>query len=139
MGCEASANQRRSIRLTTSAMCPVPLALGRPPHRPAGAVPRRSSIQNSSARRWRTKWRTSPGAIPNGASRSTILERALFFQPLNRLARARLCDSAEFLCDEWAVQHTQSPLALARCLSVVASWWSPADELAGRRQRHGKE
>ena len=58
-----------------------------------------------------------------------ILERALFFQPLNRLARARLCDSAEFLCDEWAVQQTQSPLALARCLSVVASWWSPADEL----------
>ena len=58
-----------------------------------------------------------------------ILERALFFQPLNRLARARLCDAAEFLCDEWAVQQTQSPLALARCLSVVASWWSPADEL----------
>jgi HEAT repeat protein len=58
-----------------------------------------------------------------------ILERALFFQPLNRLARARLCDSAEFLCDEWAVRQTQSPLALARCLSVVASWWSAADEL----------
>ena len=68
-----------------------------------------------------------------------ILERALFFQPLNRLARARLCDAAEFLCDEWAVQQTQSPLAMARCLSVVASWWSPADEAACRRQRHGKE
>jgi HEAT repeat protein len=53
----------------------------------------------------------------------------MFFQPLNRLARARLSDSAEFLCDEWAVQQTQSPLALARCLSVVASWWSPEDEL----------
>ena len=29
-----------------------------------------SWIRSSSARRWRTKWRTSPGAIPNGASRS---------------------------------------------------------------------
>ena len=63
------------------------------------------------------------------AHRSDVLERALFFQPLNRLARARLCDSAEFLCDEWAVRRTQSPLALARCLSIVASWWSPGDTL----------
>ncbi len=44
------------------------------------------------------------------------LERAFFFQPLNRVARAKLCDSAEFLCDQWAVQQTRSPLALARCL-----------------------
>lgn len=58
-----------------------------------------------------------------------LIERALFFQPLNYFARARLCDSAEFLCDEWAVRHTQSPLAMARCLSIVASWWTPADAL----------
>ena len=68
-----------------------------------------------------------------------ILERVLFFQPLNRLARARLCDSAEFLCDEWAVQQTQSPLALARCLSVSGIVVVAGRRAAGRRQRHGKE
>jgi HEAT repeat protein len=56
------------------------------------------------------------------------LERAFFFQPLNRVARAKLCESAEFLCDQWAVQHTRAPLALARCLSTVASWTSPASD-----------
>lgn len=56
------------------------------------------------------------------------LERAFFFQPLNRLARARLCESAEFLCDQWAVQQTRSPIALARCLSTVAAWTSPASD-----------
>ena len=59
-----------------------------------------------------------------------VLERVFFFQPLNRIARVKLCESADFLCDQWAVQHTRSPLALARCLSAVASWTSPAsDEL----------
>ena len=56
------------------------------------------------------------------------IERTFFFQPLNRVARAKLCDSAEFLCDQWAVQQTRSPLALARCLSIVASWASPASD-----------
>ena len=62
-----------------------------------------------------------------------VLERAFFFQPLNRIARVRLAESAEFLCDQWAVQHTRAPLALARCLSAVAAWTSPeSDEvLAG--------
>ena len=63
-------------------------------------------------------WRILAGAI----------ERAFFFQPLNRVARAKLCESAEFLCDQWAVQQTRSPLALARCLSIVASWASPASD-----------
>jgi HEAT repeat protein len=45
------------------------------------------------------------------------------------MAKARMCDSAEFLCDEWAVRQTQAPLALARSLSVVASWWSPSGTL----------
>lgn len=54
-----------------------------------------------------------------------IIEAVFFFQPLNRLARLRLRESAEFLCDEWAARQTGSPLGLARCLAEVASWVAP--------------
>ena len=54
-----------------------------------------------------------------------ILEALFFFQPLNRVARLRLRESAEFLCDEWAARQTGSPLGLARCLAEVASWVAP--------------
>jgi HEAT repeat protein/beta-lactamase regulating signal transducer with metallopeptidase domain len=127
-GLRRSANQRRLIRLTTSSHCPVPLALGRRhivmPERflqELDPEQQRAALAHEVAHvaRRDPEWRIAV----------EILERALFFQPLNRLARTRLCDSAEFLCDEWAVQQTQSPLALAQCLSVVASWWSPADKL----------
>ena len=126
-GLRSGANHR-PIRLTTNAMCPVPLALGGRhivlPERfleELDPEQQRAALAHELAHvaRRDPEWRIAVD----------ILERALFFQPLNRLARARLCDAAEFLCDEWAVQHTQSPLAMARCLSVVASWWSPADEL----------
>jgi HEAT repeat protein/beta-lactamase regulating signal transducer with metallopeptidase domain len=125
-----TARRRRSIQLTTSAVCPVPLALARGhivlPERfmqELDAEQQRAALAHEVAHvaRRDPEWRIAV----------EILERALFFQPLNRLARARLCDSAEFLCDEWAVQQTRSPLALARCLSVVASWWSPAAALPG--------
>lgn len=50
------------------------------------------------------------------------MERILFFQPLNRLASRRVATFAEYLCDDWAAQHTHAPLDLARCLTEVASW-----------------
>lgn len=51
-----------------------------------------------------------------------VLERLFFFQPLLRVARRRQQDLAEYLCDDWAVQHTQDPLSLASCLTEVAGW-----------------
>jgi HEAT repeat protein/beta-lactamase regulating signal transducer with metallopeptidase domain len=51
-----------------------------------------------------------------------FLERPLFFQPLNRLARRRMQDAAEYLCDDWAVRRTGSGLTLAKCLVKVAEW-----------------
>ena len=51
-----------------------------------------------------------------------FLERPLFFQPLNRLARRRIQDAAEYLCDDWAVRRTGSGLTLAKCLVKVAEW-----------------
>ena len=122
-----AARERSPIRLTTSRACAVPLALaGRQivlPERflqQLDAEQQRAALAHEIAHvvRRDPAWRILVGA----------LERAFFFQPLNRVARARLCDSAEFLSDEWAVEQTRSPLALARCLSVVASWASPASD-----------
>jgi HEAT repeat protein/beta-lactamase regulating signal transducer with metallopeptidase domain len=117
-----------AIRLTTSSACPVPLALGVrhivvPERflRELDAEQQRAALAHEIAHLARRDpaWRIA----------LEILERVLFFQPLNRLARVRVCDAAEFLCDEWAVRQTASPLALARCLAVVATWWSPTAEL----------
>jgi beta-lactamase regulating signal transducer with metallopeptidase domain len=51
-----------------------------------------------------------------------LFESLLFFQPLNRLARREIEDSAEFLCDAWAVRHTGLRVTLASCLTHVADW-----------------
>jgi HEAT repeat protein/beta-lactamase regulating signal transducer with metallopeptidase domain len=121
------AGGRGPIRLTTSETCAIPLALpGRRivlPERfqqQLDAEHQRAALAHEVAHviRRDPDWRILVGTI----------ERAFFVQPLNRVARAKLCDSAEFLCDQWAVQQTRSPLALARCLSIVASWASPASD-----------
>ncbi len=51
-----------------------------------------------------------------------FFEIALFFQPLNRIARREWQETAEFLCDDWAVRATGESLNLAKCLAEVASW-----------------
>ena len=108
------AGDRAPIRLTTSETCAIPLALpGRRivlPERflqQLDAEHQRAALAHEIAHviRRDPAWRILVGTI----------ERTFFFQPLNRVARAKLCDSAEFLCDQWAVQQTRSPLALARC------------------------
>ncbi|HET6324592.1 MAG TPA: M56 family metallopeptidase [Planctomycetaceae bacterium] len=55
-----------------------------------------------------------------------VLCSCLAFQPLNFLARRGWRRSAEILCDEWAVTHSASGLALARCLTRVAEASLPA-------------
>jgi len=51
-----------------------------------------------------------------------VIERALFFQPLNSVAMRELQEIAEFLADDWAVQQTRKEVPLARCLTEVATW-----------------
>jgi beta-lactamase regulating signal transducer with metallopeptidase domain len=51
-----------------------------------------------------------------------VVEALFFFQPLNRWARRRMQDDAEFASDAWAVRVVTSPLTLARCLARVAEW-----------------
>jgi hypothetical protein len=45
-----------------------------------------------------------------------------FFQPLLKLARRRLDETAEYLADDWAVRHSGNEVSLARCLATVAGW-----------------
>ena len=51
--------------------------------------------------------------------------RALWLQPLHRLALERLRASAELACDDWAVDRTRHPLELARSIAKVAEWIHP--------------
>lgn len=51
-----------------------------------------------------------------------VIQTVFFMQPLNRLARRRQQDVAEFLCDDWAVSRVSEPVTLAKCLAAVAEW-----------------
>lgn len=51
-----------------------------------------------------------------------LLECVLFVQPLHRVARRHLARCAEFRCDDWAARETGDRVALARCLTEVATW-----------------
>ena len=59
---------------------------------------------------------------PSWLAFAVLLESLFFLQPLNRFARRRLQESAEYLCDDWAVAQTGGSLTLARCLAEVAGW-----------------
>ncbi len=52
---------------------------------------------------------------------ATCLESICCVQPLNRLARRRMREVSEYLCDDWAAERTGG-LVLARCLARVAEW-----------------
>jgi len=53
-----------------------------------------------------------------------MIEGVFFFQPLNRLARRRMMESAELDADARAISVTSRPVTLAKCLARVAEWTS---------------
>jgi beta-lactamase regulating signal transducer with metallopeptidase domain len=55
---------------------------------------------------------------------AVTIESILFFQPLNRIARARMQEDAEYLADDLAVRTGGNGVVLARCLARVAEWMS---------------
>ena len=59
---------------------------------------------------------------PQWLTLACLVERALFFQPMNRLARRGVQTSAEYLADEWAARRTGGGVPLARALVKVAEW-----------------
>lgn len=120
-----AAGVARVPRLTESAQSSTPLALGMREicvptrFRELPAEERRAALAHELAHVARRDplWYLAAG----------IAEAVFFFQPLHRLARRRLRESAEYLSDDWAVRQTGSPLGLARCLVEVAGWLEGAD------------
>ena len=109
------------VRLSASSACPTPIALRSSeiciPARFATDLDveqQRSALAHELAhlKRRDPVWQLAIG----------ITESIFFFQPLNVVGRKRLRDAAEFLCDDWAVEQTNSPLALAKCLTQISSW-----------------
>jgi bla regulator protein blaR1 len=117
----------RPVELSCSHRVPVPVALG--VARPEVCVPPRvlshldpeqqeSLLAHELAHLVRRD--------PLWLALTQALASVLFFQPLNWVARRRLRDISELLCDEWAVARTGRPLSLAGCLAEVAQWSLPA-------------
>ncbi|HET9766570.1 MAG TPA: HEAT repeat domain-containing protein, partial [Thermoanaerobaculia bacterium] len=116
-----AAGERRPVRLGTSLACTVPVAIRGgeivvPPRFFAELddEQRRAGLAHELAhlRRRDPQWQLA----------ALVLERLFPFQPLLRLARQQLRESAEYLCDEWSARQVGSPLALARCIETVAAW-----------------
>jgi beta-lactamase regulating signal transducer with metallopeptidase domain len=121
----ARAGIRRRIRLSSSPALASPAAL------PGGEVciPDRALRELDDTQRESILAHEVAHVVrrdPEWLLLARVLEVILFFQPLNRLARRRMQETAEYLCDEWAVQRTGRPLALAKCLAEVAEWLTHA-------------
>jgi len=119
----AGAGLGQSVRLSCSSRVPVPLALGvrqpeicLPPRALAGLTEEQQ--QGLLAHELAHLVRRDPLWL----AVSHLMTAALFFQPLNWVARRRLREISEMLSDEQAVVFTGSPLSLAGCLAEVAGW-----------------
>jgi beta-lactamase regulating signal transducer with metallopeptidase domain len=120
-----AAGVARPIRLTASPALPSPVALGGNEIAiPDAALTELEPGQQRSmlAHELAHLERGDPGWL----TAACIAECVGFFQPLNRLARRRIQESAEYLCDEWAVRNTGSGVLLAKCLAKVAEWLETA-------------
>jgi HEAT repeat protein/beta-lactamase regulating signal transducer with metallopeptidase domain len=116
-----SAGVRRPIRLTRSEGLGSPVALGRSEICVPGAVlTELDPIQQRSvlAHELAHLTRNDPLWLTAGC----VVERVFFFQPLNRIARKRIQESAEYLCDDWAAERSGSGVAMAKSLMKVAEW-----------------
>ena len=125
----------RRVRLTCTWRLRVPVALGS--RGPEVCVPPRALFELSDeqqdallAHELAHLARRDPLWLPI----TQLLVSVFFFQPLNWLARRRLRELSELLCDSWAVAHTGRPLSLAGCLAEVAGWSAGALATHGGRR-----
>ncbi len=112
---------RRRVRLTCSPHIASPIALtGREICLPQGAITQLDDEQQKSllAHELAHVVRGDPVWLIVGG----VLECLFFFHPLLRLARRRMQECAEYLCDDRAARYTGNGLTLARCLVEVARW-----------------
>ena len=65
---------------------------------------------------------------PSWLLAAVTVESLFFFQPLNRVARMQIQEESEYLADDLAARDSTTSVTLARCLSRVAEWLTPASE-----------
>ncbi len=114
------------VRLTESEYLSVPIALGLA--RPEICVPRRALRDLGPAQQRALIGHELAHLLrrdPAWLGAFALAERALWFQPLLRVARRGAREAAEELCDAWAARSTGDPVALADCLVEVARWIAP--------------
>ncbi len=115
----AETGTRMPVRLTTSTSISSPVALSGEICLPAAVLAelepdqQRAMLAHELAHLVRRD--------PQWLAAACLLERAFFFQPLNRLARRGVQSSAEYLADEWAARRAGG-VPLARALVKVAEW-----------------
>jgi HEAT repeat protein/beta-lactamase regulating signal transducer with metallopeptidase domain len=115
------AKLRRRVRLTSTARISSPIALG-----VAEICLPESALTELDLEQQRSMLAHELAHLarrdPLWLAFASVVERVLWIQPLNRLARRGIATAAEYLADEWAVGRTGSGVALARCLAQVAEW-----------------
>ena len=114
---------RRRVRLTACADLEVPIAIG--VFRREICVPERALTELSHEHHQSLLAHETAHLVrydPQWRLFGSVVQGALFIQPLNRLVNRRLHAASEHLCDDWAITFTDRPLALAKCLTVVARW-----------------
>jgi Zn-dependent protease with chaperone function len=115
------ADVHRKIRLTQSTRIAAPIALWRSEI----VVPSRA-VDELSPAAMRSVLAHELAHLerrdPHWLAFAAVIEAVLFFQPLNRLARRGMQESAELLCDDWAIAHTGDGVVFAKSLAEVASW-----------------
>jgi len=114
---------RRALRFTCSERLASPMALGTAeitvPRRmlaELGLEDQRAVVAHEIAHLVRRD--------PSWLLAAVTTESLFFFQPLNRMARMRWQEQAEYACDELVVRELGSGLSLARALARVAEWLS---------------
>jgi HEAT repeat protein/beta-lactamase regulating signal transducer with metallopeptidase domain len=139
-GLRRAGRVRRIVRLTAAEGLASPVALGRDEIAlPEAALTDLDREQQRSmlAHELAHLERRDPTWLALGC----LIERAFFLQPLNRLARVRIQEAAEYLCDDWAVHRTGSGVSLATCLVKVAEWVDTTPQpipLAGMAERRSQ-
>lgn len=122
---EKKAGLKRSVRLSISANISSPMAISSREI----CIPRRALTELNPEQQQTMLAHEMAHIVrrdPLWLKLAAMLDILLFFQPLNRFARRGYQESAEYLCDDWAVMHTGQHINLARCLTQVAEWLKPA-------------
>jgi hypothetical protein len=116
---------RRKIRLTASPSISSPIALWRSEI----VIPQRA-IEELSPAAMRSVLAHEIAHLerrdPHWLALAAVIEALCFFQPLNRLARKGMQESAELLCDDWAIGRTGDGVQFAKSLAELASWSAAA-------------